>query len=87
MFLKLLEQQFNESSFNHKMKYRFPVDFAVALSVHVNHLNRFLKAITGKQHRSILLNKLLKKHYGCCTLQSGMFAKYLIASVLKKART
>jgi AraC-like DNA-binding protein len=30
------------------MKCRFPVDFAAALAVHVNHVNRCLKDITGK---------------------------------------
>lgn len=48
MFFDLLEKQFPISSPNKKMKCRFPVDFASALSVHVNHLNRYLKELTGK---------------------------------------
>jgi len=47
-FISLLEKQFPVKSPFTKMKCRFPVDFAVALSVHVNHLNRCLKDITGK---------------------------------------
>jgi AraC-like DNA-binding protein len=48
VFFDLLEKQFPVCAPNRKMKYRFPVDFADALSVHVNHLNRCLKDITGK---------------------------------------
>lgn len=47
-FLNLLERQFPVSSPLRKMKHRFPIDFAAALAVHVNHLNRCLKDITGK---------------------------------------
>ena len=47
-FLNLLEKQFPVSSPLRKMKHRFPVDFAATLAVHVNHLNRCLKDITGK---------------------------------------
>lgn len=48
MFFQLLEKQFPISSPATKMKYRFPLDFAEKLSVHVNHLNKCLKDITGK---------------------------------------
>jgi AraC-like DNA-binding protein len=47
-FLNLLEKQFPVSSPLRKMKNRFPVDFAAALAVHVNHLNKSLKGVTGK---------------------------------------
>lgn len=48
VFFELLEKQFPIAGSDGKMRYRFPVDFAGALSVHVNHLNRCLKHVTHK---------------------------------------
>ncbi|WP_259067906.1 helix-turn-helix domain-containing protein [Mucilaginibacter sp. X4EP1] len=63
-FLKLLEQQFPIGSIGHKMKYRFPVDFADMLSVHVNHLNRSLKDITGKTTSQLIAERITKEASG-----------------------
>ncbi|MDP9077060.1 MAG: helix-turn-helix domain-containing protein [Bacteroidota bacterium] len=59
MFIELLEKQFPGSSPNRKMKCRFPVDFADALSVHVNHLNRCLKEITGKTTSQLIADRII----------------------------
>jgi AraC-like DNA-binding protein len=59
LFFDLLEKQFPVSSPNNKMKYRYPVDFAAALSVHVNHLNRCLKDITGKTTSQHIADRII----------------------------
>lgn len=48
LFLKLLERQFPVDSPQYSLKLKTPVDYATQLSVHVNHLNRAVKTITGK---------------------------------------
>jgi len=44
----LLERQFPIESADAPLSLRSPQDFADALSVHVNHLNRSVKQVTGK---------------------------------------
>lgn len=48
VFLELLERQFPIESADAPLTLRSPQDFAAALSVHVNHLNRSVKQVTGK---------------------------------------
>jgi len=48
LFLELLEKQFPIESTDHPLVLRTAQDFARNLSVHVNHLNRSVKEITGK---------------------------------------
>lgn len=48
VFLELLERQFPIESADAPLSLRSPQDFADALSVHVNHLNRSVKQVTGK---------------------------------------
>lgn len=48
LFLELLERQFPIESTAHPLKVRTAQDFAQHLSVHINHLNRSVKEITGK---------------------------------------
>ncbi|RZS96786.1 helix-turn-helix domain-containing protein [Cecembia calidifontis] len=48
VFLELLERQFPIESADAPLSLRSPKDFADALSVHVNHLNRSVKQVTGK---------------------------------------
>lgn len=48
LFLELLERQFPIDSPQMNLKLKTPTDYAGALSVHVNHLNRSVKEITGK---------------------------------------
>lgn len=48
LFMELLEKQFPIDSTGTPLKLRTPQDFAAALSVHVNYLNRSVKEVTGK---------------------------------------
>jgi AraC-like DNA-binding protein len=47
-FLDLLERQFPIESINKPLSLKTPSDFAAHLFVHVNHLNRVMKEVTGK---------------------------------------
>ncbi|UOQ64709.1 helix-turn-helix domain-containing protein [Hymenobacter volaticus] len=48
LFAELLERQFPVDSPNYTLKLRTASDFAACLSVHVNHLNRAVRKLTGK---------------------------------------
>lgn len=70
LFIELLERQFPIDSPDHVLKLRTANDYAERLSVHVNHLNRAVKEVTGKtttEHiteRVIKESKALLKHTG-----------------------
>jgi AraC-like DNA-binding protein len=59
LFFELLEKQFQNCSPGKKMNCRYPVDFAASLSVHVNHLNRSLKDITGKTTSQHIADRII----------------------------
>jgi AraC-like DNA-binding protein len=61
LFLELLNRQFPVTSIKQKMTYRFPVDFAGALSIHVNHLNRCLKDTTSKTTSQLVAEKVIEE--------------------------
>lgn len=48
LFMELLERQFPIDTPDHILKLKTAADYATRLSVHVNHLNRTVKKITGK---------------------------------------
>jgi len=48
VFLELLERQFPIESSSRPLKLRTAQDYATALNIHVNYLNRAVKEITGK---------------------------------------
>ncbi|CAI2767853.1 helix-turn-helix domain-containing protein [Flavobacterium collinsii] len=48
LFLELLERQFPIETKNEPLALKTPQDYAQSLAVHVNHLNRSVKEITGK---------------------------------------
>jgi len=68
VFNELLDRQFPIETPAHKFKLRSAKDFAQALSIHVNHLNRAVKQTTGKTttyhitQRLIAEAKYLLKH-------------------------
>jgi len=64
LFIKLLENQFPVESIQQKLKYRYPGDFATALFVHVNHLNRALKEVTGKTTSQLIAERIIKEACG-----------------------
>lgn len=58
LFAELLERQFPIESTNQRLSLRSAKDFADRLSVHVNHLNKVLKEITGKTTTELISNRL-----------------------------
>lgn len=48
LFLDLLERQFPIERSNEPLRLRNPQNFATALAVHINYLNRTVKEVTGK---------------------------------------
>jgi AraC-like DNA-binding protein len=61
LFLELLERQFPIVSVGQRLEFRHPVEFANQLSVHVNHLNYALKAITGKTTSQLITERLMQE--------------------------
>lgn len=59
LFLELLERQFPIDSPHLNLKLKTPTDYARALSVHVNHLNRSVKEITGKTTSAHIASRIL----------------------------
>jgi len=54
MFIELLERQFPVDSTEQSLKFKTPHDFAEKLSIHVNHLNRAVKEVTGRSTTEII---------------------------------
>lgn len=61
LFAELLERQFLIESPLQRMKLRSPADFAANLSVHINHLNRSLKSVTGKTTSQLIAERILQE--------------------------
>lgn len=61
LFVELLERQFPIESPMQQMKLRTPADFADHLCVHVNHLNRSLKEVTGKTTSQLIAERVLQE--------------------------
>ncbi len=57
-FLKLLDDEFTKDE-NKNCRLKFPSDFANRLAVHKNHLNAFVKMVTGKTVSEHIHNRLL----------------------------
>lgn len=61
LFQGLLERQFPIDSPAHGLKLRTPGDFARQLSVHVNYLNRVVRALTGKTTSAHIAERLISE--------------------------
>lgn len=61
IFMELLERQFPIESPVQRMKFRAPADFAGQLSVHVNHLNRTVKDVTGKTTSQVIGERIVQE--------------------------
>jgi len=61
LFAELLERQFPIESPVQRMRLRSPNDFSKQLSVHVNHLNRSLKEVTGKTTSQFIAERVLQE--------------------------
>jgi len=60
-FKEILEEQFPILSPDYRMVLRHPVDFADALSMHVNHLNRSLKQVTDRTTSELIADRIIKE--------------------------
>ncbi|MCX2479424.1 helix-turn-helix domain-containing protein [Pedobacter sp. MC2016-15] len=60
-FKELLEGQFPIISTSHKILLRHPVEFSEATAVHVNHLNRSLKRVTGNTTSQLIAERIAKE--------------------------
>lgn len=59
VFLELLERQFPVETPGQPLKLRNAQDYANSLSVHVNHLNRSLKEVTGKSTSTLIIERII----------------------------
>ncbi|NVJ85362.1 MAG: helix-turn-helix transcriptional regulator [Algoriphagus sp.] len=61
IFLELLERQFPIDETHQSIGIRSPSDFADQLNIHVNHLNRAVKEMTGKTTSQLIAERLLQE--------------------------
>ncbi|OOG78238.1 AraC family transcriptional regulator [Algoriphagus sp. A40] len=61
IFLELLERQFPVDDAHKTIEIRTPADFASQLNIHVNHLNRAIREMTGKTTSQLIADRLLQE--------------------------
>ena len=61
LFLELLERQFPIDSPTLVLKLKNPADYAASLSVHINHLNRSVKEVTGKTTSAHIASRIIRE--------------------------
>lgn len=61
LFIELLERQFPIESPHQRLGLRTAKDYAERLAVHVNHLNKVLKEITGKTTTEVISNRVIRE--------------------------
>ncbi len=61
MFLELLERQFPIESPDKPLTLRTAQDYALRLSVHVNHLNRAVKEVTGRPTTAHIADRVVSE--------------------------
>jgi AraC-like DNA-binding protein len=61
LFMELLERQFPVESPRQTLDLRSPKDYANRLAVHVNHLNKVLKEMTGSTTTELIKNRVLQE--------------------------
>lgn len=61
LFLELLERQFPIETKDQPLKLKTPQDYAQNLAVHVNHLNRSVKEITGKSTTAHISERIISE--------------------------
>ncbi len=61
LFLELLERQYPIEAPEQRVRLRFPLEFARQLTVHVNHLNKVLKDITGQTTSALIAARLTQE--------------------------
>lgn len=58
LFMEMLERQFPIDSSEQSLALKKPSDFAEKLDIHVNHLNRSIKEVTGRSTTEIISSRL-----------------------------
>jgi len=61
LFIELLERQFPLEAAHQRLSLRSPKDYADRLAVHVNHLNKVLKEVTGHTTTQIISNRIIQE--------------------------
>ncbi len=61
LFFELLERQFPVESANQPLQLKTAQDYANRLSIHVNHLNRAVKDVTGKPTTSHIADRIISE--------------------------
>lgn len=61
LFIELIERQFPIESQNQVLQLRTAKDYADTLQVHVNHLNKILKDMTGKTTTEIIASRIIQE--------------------------
>lgn len=61
LFMELLERQFPVDDTHQLVELRKAADYALKLNVHVNHLNRAVKEITGKTTTALIAERVLQE--------------------------
>lgn len=61
VFLELLERQFPIESADHPLEMKTAQDYANELAVHVNHLNRSIKEVTGKSTTTHITERIISE--------------------------
>jgi AraC family transcriptional activator of pobA len=61
LFIELLERQFPLDSSQQRLNLRTPKDYADRLAVHVNHLNKVLKEVTGNTTTEIISKRVIQE--------------------------
>src|SRR5688572_3595775 len=59
VFLELLERQFPIESVDQPLQLKTAQDYAQSLSIHVNHLNRSVKEVTGKPTTALIAERII----------------------------
>jgi AraC-like DNA-binding protein len=61
LFIELLERQFPVESITQNIQLKTAADFAQTLGVHVNHLNKVLKEVTGRTTSEIISSRITQE--------------------------
>ena len=61
LFMELLERQFPIESLSQQVALRAPSEYATQMSVHVNHLNRALREVSGKTTSKLIAERLTQE--------------------------
>lgn len=60
-FAKLLESQFPIENIDQRVKMRFAAEYSDVLLIHVNHLNKAVREITGKTTSTLIAERLIQE--------------------------